>query len=54
MPVTVTLNMVYVPVVTPPVMPVKGTMQCPDCGGELECIGFVNASDPSLDRFDSS
>jgi|SRR6056297_184105 len=52
--VTVTLNMIYVLVVTPPTMPVKRIIECPDCGGELECIGFVKSSDGSHEGLDSS
>jgi len=39
--VTVTLNMVYVLVVNPPIQPAKQPMRCPDCGGDLECLGFA-------------
>ncbi len=39
--VTVTLNMVYVLVVNPPRLPAKQPMRCPDCGGDLECLGFA-------------
>jgi hypothetical protein len=39
--VTVTLNMVYVLVVNPPGLPAKQPMRCPDCGGELKCLGFA-------------
>lgn len=39
--VTVTLNMVYVLVVNPPGPPTKQRPRCPDCGGELVCVGFV-------------
>jgi hypothetical protein len=59
--VTVTLNMVYTltiaakPVVEKP----KLKLKCPDCGGELVCLGFVNqAISPALERrhpeFDTS
>ncbi len=39
--VTVTLNMVYVLVVNAPGLPAKQPMRCPDCGGDLECLGFA-------------
>jgi hypothetical protein len=39
--VTVTLNMVYVLVVNPPGLPAKQPLSCPECGGQLRCLGFV-------------
>lgn len=42
--VTVTLNMVYVLVVNPPSPPAKQPMRCPECGGELKCLGFVHST----------
>lgn len=52
--VTVTLNMVYVLVVTPPRTPIKRTLCCPDCGGELMCLGFAKRETQSHPGFDSS
>jgi hypothetical protein len=52
--VTVTLNMVYVLIVTPPPMPIKRMMKCPDCGGELKCLGFVKGDLSPLPTLDSS
>ena len=37
--VTVTLNMVYTLIVGTPSLPPKPRRSCPDCGGELECLG---------------
>jgi hypothetical protein len=42
--VTVTLNMVYVLIVNPPATPRKQPMRCPDCGGDLECLGFARST----------
>ena len=42
--VTVTLNMVYVLIVNPPGPPTKQPTRCPDCGGELKCLGFVHGT----------
>ena len=42
--VTVTLNMVYVLIVNPPGPPAKQPMRCPDCGGDLECLGFARST----------
>jgi hypothetical protein len=39
--VTVSLSMVYVLMVTPEVMIKRTPMLCPDCGGELVCLGIV-------------
>ena len=39
--VTVTLNTVYVLTVTAKPMLDKPTLKCPECGGELTCLGFV-------------
>ena len=39
--VTVTLNMVYVLTVAAKPLVEKPTRKCPDCGGELTCLGFV-------------
>jgi hypothetical protein len=52
--VTVTLNMYYVLIVTPPPMPVKRTAKCSACGGELICVGFVPWAAASLPPPDSS
>jgi len=51
---TVTLNMVYVLIVTPPVMPVKRTAKCSACGGDLVCVGYVPWNTSSLPAPDSS
>jgi hypothetical protein len=52
--VTVTLNLVYVLIVTPPQVPIKRVMNCPECGGELECLGFVKGDMSSMPALDSS
>ncbi len=52
--VTVTLNLYYVLIIAPPVMPVKRSAKCSACGGELVCVGFVPWSAPSLPAPDSS
>ena len=39
--VTVTLNMVYVLTVLAKLPAPKRVMLCPECGGELTCLGFV-------------
>jgi hypothetical protein len=52
--VTVTLNSVYVLIVTPPVMPAKRTAKCSACGGDLICVGFLPWTAPSLPAPDSS
>jgi hypothetical protein len=52
--VTVTLNMVYVLIVTPLPVPIKRKLICPECGGELECLGFVKGDVSSLPALDSS
>jgi hypothetical protein len=39
--VTVTLNMIYTLIVGPvPGPPLKPKLLCPNCGGQLECLGF--------------
>jgi hypothetical protein len=52
--VTVTLNTVYVLIVTPPRLPTKRAMNCPDCGGDLECLGFVQGGGSLAALIDSS
>ncbi len=52
--VTVTLNMVYVLVVAPPVMRVKRVAKCSACGGDLVCVGYVAWNASSLPAPDSS
>lgn len=52
--VSVTLNMVYVLIVSPPSLPMKRTMSCPDCGGDLEFLGFMKAGGPVTTLDDSS
>lgn len=52
--VTVTLNMYYVLIVTPPVKPVKRIAKCSECGGELVCVGYVPWNASSLPAPDSS
>jgi hypothetical protein len=42
--VTVTLNMVYTLTVLMKPIQEKRSMLCPDCGGEMMCLGFVGAS----------
>lgn len=51
--VTVTLNMVYVLIVTPPQLPTKRSLLCPDCGGELVCLGFATAKMQWLPEIDT-
>jgi Putative transposase. len=52
--VTVTLNLVYVLIVTPPQPPTRRVLRCPDCGGELRCLGFTKAMEDPLKSLDSS
>jgi hypothetical protein len=58
--VTVSLNMVYVLMVAPEPMKERKPICCPECGGELTCLGFVPASEcelpevPQLRSFDTS
>lgn len=52
--VTVTLNMVYVLIVAPPQLPARRVLHCPDCGGEMACLGFVKALAPLPVPLDSS
>jgi hypothetical protein len=52
--VTVTLNMVYVPFVTPPVTVPKHRMRCRECGGDLLCLGYVRDDIRSVSAIDSS
>jgi hypothetical protein len=52
--VTVTLNMVYALTVTMKPIQEKRPLRCPDCGGELSCLGFVDASITRNTEFDSS
>jgi len=52
--VTVTLNMVYVLIVTPPLIPVKRVAKCSECGGELVSVGYVPWRASSLPAPDSS
>jgi len=52
--VTVTLILVYVLILTPPVMPVKRVAKCSECGDDLACVGYVPWSGSSLPAPDSS
>jgi hypothetical protein len=52
--VTVTLNMVYVLTVTAKPLVEKPTLRCPECGGELTCLGFVASAPRRLTEFDTS
>ncbi len=52
--VTVTLNMVYVLTVTAKPLVEKPTLKCPECGGELTCLGFVASAPRRLTEFDTS
>ena len=52
--VTVTLNMVYVLTVAAKPLPEKRTLKCPECGGELTCLGFVASAPRRLTEFDTS
>jgi len=53
--VTVTLNMVYILTVVAKPMPVKPlTLRCPECGGDLVCLGFVASSPHRFNDFDTS
>lgn len=52
--VTVTLNMVYVLVVTPMPQPKKRRPLCSECGGELAFIGFVRSTDDWQRSIDTS
>lgn len=52
--VTVTLNMVYVLIVAAPQLPASRLLSCPDCGGELMCLGLARAAAPSAQWLDSS
>lgn len=52
--VTVTLNMVYVLVVTPPVVVPKHRMSCRECGGELLYLGYVRDHASAMLTIDSS
>ena len=52
--VTVTLNMVYVLIVAPPVIRVKRVAKCSVCGGELVCLGYQALDASSLPAPDSS
>jgi hypothetical protein len=52
--VTVTLNMVYTLTVSMRPIKEKRALLCPDCGGELICLGFVEASAVRDTALDSS
>ena len=43
--VTVTLNEVFVLIVSPKPLPVKHVPRCPRCRGDLTCVGFITAGD---------
>ena len=50
--VTVTLNLVYVLTVAAKRLVEKPTLTCPECGGELTCLGFVPSAPRRLVEFD--
>lgn len=52
--VTVTLNMIYVLVVTPSMTMPKHRMSCRECGGELLYLGYVKDDASVLPAIDSS
>lgn len=52
--VTVTLNMVYVLTVTARPLMEKPKLKCPECGGELTCLGYVPSAPRRLSEFDTS
>ena len=52
--VTVTLNMVYILTVAAKPLLEKRTRKCPECGGELMCLGFVQSAPRRLVEFDTS
>ena len=52
--VTVTLTMVYVLTVWASLPPAKRVMRCPECGGELTCLGFVPSTTRRLAEFEPS
>jgi hypothetical protein len=52
--VTVTLNITYVLTVSAKPSPPKYVRSCPDCGGEVICLGFVANASPRLTEFDTS
>lgn len=52
--VTVTLNSVYVLIVTAKPLPVPHCPTCPECGGPLTCIGFLPAQDRSFAALNTS
>ncbi len=52
--VTVTLNMVYVLTVAAKPKIEQPTLKCPECGGELVCLGFVASTPRRLPEFDTS
>ena len=52
--VTVTLNMVYVLTVAANPVVDKPKLKCPECGGELTCLGLALSAPRRLVEFDSS
>lgn len=52
--VTVTLNMIYTLTVLMKPIQEKRSLLCPDCGGEMMCLGFVGASTVPHSVLDSS
>ena len=52
--VTVTLNMVYVLTVAAKALMEKSTLKCPECGGELTCLGYVPSASRRFAEFDTS
>jgi len=43
--VTVTLNEVFVLIVSAKPLPAKHVPRCPSCRGNLTCVGFITAGD---------
>jgi hypothetical protein len=52
--VTVTLNDVYVLLVAASPLPVPHRPTCPQCGGELTCVGFLPALAWPFASYDTS
>jgi transposase len=46
--------MVYVLTVTAKPLVEKRTLKCPECGGELTCLGFVPSAPRRFVEFDTS
>ena len=52
--VTVTLTTVYVLTVWAKLPPAKRVMRCPECGGEITCLGFVPSTTGRWAEFEPS